>query len=236
MLALLALVGQARGEPEPPSKQGGERTDFAVARAEMVREQIAARGIDDPQVLGAMRSVPRHEFVPEALRERAYADTPLPIGSGQTISQPYVVAFMTQALGLDADDRVLDVGTGSGYQAAVLAEIAARVDSVEIVPELAERARRDLARLGYENVEVRVGDGYRGWPEHAPFDAILVAAAPDHVPEPLVEQLAVGGRLVMPVGEGLQELVRLTKTPQGVQREALMAVRFVPMTGEAEER
>jgi protein-L-isoaspartate(D-aspartate) O-methyltransferase len=235
-LALLSLVGSARGESEPPTEQGGERTDFAAAREEMVREQIAARDIDDPQVLEAMRRVPRHEFVPEALRERAYADTPLPIGSGQTISQPYVVAFMTQALELDADDRVLDVGTGSGYQAAVLAEIATRVDSIEIVPELAERARRDLARLGYGNVEVRLGDGYRGWPEHAPFDAILVAAAPDHVPEPLVEQLAVGGRLVMPVGEGLQELVRLTKTPQGVQREALMAVRFVPMTGEAEER
>lgn len=204
------------------------------ARGRMVREQIAARGITDSRVLEAMREVPRHAFVPEPLRDRAYADRPLPIGHDQTISQPYVVAFMTQALELAPDARVLEVGTGSGYQAAVLAEVAGEVYSVEIVPELARRARATLGELGYEHVHLRTGDGYRGWPEHAPFDAIVVTAAADHVPPPLVEQLAPGGRLVMPVGDLFQTLLRLTKTPDGVEREELEAVRFVPMTGEAQ--
>ena len=166
----------------------------------MVREQIAGRDVRDPRVLAALAHVPRHELVPDEMREYAYEDRPLPIGHGQTISQPYVVAYMTEQLRLRGDERVLEIGTGSGYQAAVLAELAREVYSIEIVEELGERARADLARLGYSNVHVRVGDGYRGWPEQAPFDAIIVTAAPGHVPQPLIDQLAVGGRLVLPVG------------------------------------
>ncbi len=210
-------------------------TDWPALREAMVREQIERRGVRDARVLAAMRRVPRHELVPADVRPLAYEDRPLPIGWGQTISQPYVVAAMSEALGLRGDETVLEVGTGSGYQAAVLAEICGAVYSIEIVEPLAERARADLARLGYGNVHVRHGDGYRGWPEQAPFDAIVVTAAPDHVPPALVEQLAVGGRMVLPVGRGIQDLVRLTRTPEGVRRETLMGVRFVPMTGEAQE-
>ena len=207
---------------------------FAAERNRMVDRQLAARDIRDPRVLEAMRKVPRHELVPESQRGRAYQDRPLPIGGGQTISQPYIVALMTQLLELDGSERVLEIGTGSGYQAAVLAETAREVYSIEIVPELAERARVDLARLGYDNIHLREGDGYRGWPEKAPFDAIVVTAAPDHVPEPLVEQLAVGGRLVLPVGRFHQELVVIRREPEGVIRERNVAVRFVPMPGEAQ--
>ena len=201
----------------------------------MVRGQIEARGVRDARVQAAMREVPRHELVPEEQRPYAYRDRPLPIGWNQTISQPYIVAAMTEALELDGDETVLEVGTGSGYQAAVLSKLARRVFSIEIVEPLAARARADLARLGYSNVTVRSGDGYGGWPEHAPFDAIIVTAAPDHVPEPLVEQLAVGGRMVLPVGRVIQDLVRITRTPEGIEREHLFGVRFVPMTGRAEE-
>jgi len=211
---------------------GAER--FEAERAKMVIEQIEARGIRDARVLEAMRRVPRHELVPAELRERAYQDRALPIGHDQTISQPYIVAVMSEALALRPGDRVLEVGTGSGYQAAVLAELCSEVYTIEIVPELAARARTDLTRLGYQNVRVRQGDGYRGWPEYAPFDAVLVAAAPDHVPEALVEQLALGGRLVIPVGGPAQELVLLTRTEEGVERQTLMPVLFVPMRGEAE--
>ncbi|MDB4433364.1 protein-L-isoaspartate(D-aspartate) O-methyltransferase [bacterium] len=200
----------------------------------MVREQIAGRGVRDSRVLAAMSKVPRHEFVPPELRGRAYQDRPLPIGHGQTISQPYVVAAMTEALELGGEERVLEIGTGSGYQAAVLGELCREVFTIEIVEALAERAKGDLERLGYENVEVRAGDGYGGWPERAPFDAIMVTAAPDHVPEALVEQLALGGRLVLPVGRYVQELMLIVRTSEGVRRERLMDVRFVPMTGEAE--
>lgn len=200
----------------------------------MVERQIQARGITAPAVLEALAAVPRHRFVPEALAPRAYDDTPLPIGYDQTISQPYVVAFMTEAAALTPDAKVLDIGTGSGYQAAVLAEIVNRVYSIEIVPELADRSRRLLADLGYDNVEVRTGDGYRGWPDEAPFDAIVVAAAPDHVPPALVEQLAVGARLVIPVGRFTQEILIVTKTAGGSTTEAVLPVRFVPMTGEAQ--
>ena len=223
----LAIAGSA-------GLSGAEAPDaFADERSQMVDRQLATRDIRDPRVLSAMRKVPRHELVPEPQRERAYRDSPLPIGHGQTISQPYIVALMTQLLELDGSERVLEIGTGSGYQAAVLAEIAREVYSIEIVPELAARARADLARLGYENVHLREGDGYRGWPEHAPFDAIVVTAAPDHVPEPLVEQLAVGGRLVLPVGRFHQELMVIKREADGVVRERSVAVRFVPMTGEA---
>ena len=200
----------------------------------MVERQIRARGISAPAVLEALAAVPRHRFVPEALAPRAYDDTPLPIGYDQTISQPYVVAYMTEAAALRPDAKVLDIGTGSGYQAAVLAEIVSRVYSIEIVPELAERSRRLLADLGYDNVEVSTGDGYGGWPDEAPFDAIVVAAAPDHVPPALVEQLAVGARLVIPVGRFVQEILIVTKTAGGSTTEAVLPVRFVPMTGEAQ--
>lgn len=200
----------------------------------MVEEQIRARGIRDEAVLEAMRRVPRHRFVPEDLAESAYRDHPLPIGHGQTISQPYVVAFMSEAAEVRPGDRVLEVGTGSGYQAAVLAEMGAEVFTIEILPPLAERARRALEQCGYRNVHVRVGDGFRGWPEKAPFDAIVVTAAPKEIPPPLLEQLAVGGRLVIPVGERKQHIVRVRRTPEGLERERLLPVRFVPMTGEAQ--
>ncbi|MDJ0846853.1 MAG: protein-L-isoaspartate(D-aspartate) O-methyltransferase [Myxococcota bacterium] len=200
----------------------------------MVRDQIEARGVRDPRVLAALRKVPRHELVPEAQRSYAYEDRPLPIGHGQTISQPYIVAIMTEHLDLQGDERVLEVGTGSGYQAAVLGELAKEVYSIEIVEPLAERAGKDLARLGYPQIQVRHGDGYRGWPEHAPFDAIIVTAAPDHVPQPLVEQLAEGGRLVIPVGRWAQDLLLVTRDAKGVHEQRLIGVRFVPMTGEAE--
>jgi protein-L-isoaspartate(D-aspartate) O-methyltransferase len=202
----------------------------------MVRTTIEARGITDSLVLAAMRAVPRHRFVPEAYRSRAYLDHPLPIGEGQTISQPYIVALMTELAELAPGDRVLEIGTGSGYQAAVLAEITGEVYSIEIVETLAARAARTLDALGYDAVRVRAGDGYRGWPEAAPFDAIIVTAAPDHVPGPLVEQLRIGGRLVLPVGDVEQELVRLVRLPSGeMAEERVLPVRFVPMTGEAEE-
>ena len=231
----LSLVALALASCGVRSSEAEDPASFESARSAMVREQLERRGIADPRVLDAMRRVPRHELVPESLRPHAYEDHPLPIGYKQTISQPYVVAAMTEALGLRGGEKVLEVGTGSGYQAAVLAEICGAVYSIEIVEPLAERARADLARLGYGNVHVRHGDGYRGWPEQAPFDAIVVTAAPDHVPPALVEQLAVGGRMVLPVGRGIQDLGRLTRTPEGVRRETLMGVRFVPMTGEAQE-
>lgn len=201
----------------------------------MVRDQIEARGIEDSRVLAALRAVPRHRFVPDDVSGRAYADTPLSIGYEQTISQPYIVAFMSEALHLDPGERVLEVGTGSGYQAAVLAELGVEVYTIEIVEPLAMRARATLRDLGYDDVQVRGGDGYRGWPEHAPFDAIIITAAPDHVPQPLIDQLAPGGRMILPVGgSGRQELVRLRKSDEGIARERLLPVRFVPMTGEAQ--
>jgi len=209
------------------------RPDYAEQRQRMVAEQIASRGISDDRVLAALRRVPRHEFVPEVHRHAAYRDGPLPIGHEQTISQPYIVALMTELLEIDSAARVLEVGTGSGYQAAVLAEIASEVYTIEIVEALAERARETLDRLGYEGVALRHGDGYRGWPEAAPFEAILVAAAPEQVPPALLEQLRVGGRLVIPVGEGLQWLEVHTRTSGGVEVERSVSVRFVPMTGEA---
>ena len=205
-------------------------------RMRMVERQLAARDITDPRVLDVMRRVPRHRFVPDDVRPWAYADRPLPIGHGQTISQPYVVAWMTQALQLAPDARVLEIGTGSAYQTAVLAELAAEVHSIEIVPPLAARAAATLDELGYENVRVREGDGYAGWPEAAPFDAIMVTAAPDHVPQPLVDQLAVGGRMIIPVGADRQTLTVLVRTDEGVTEEAALPVLFVPMTGEAERR
>jgi protein-L-isoaspartate(D-aspartate) O-methyltransferase len=228
------LVGAAGCRMDGRDPEGVE--DFEGARRRMVDEQIAARGVRDPRVLAAMLAVPRHELVPEAVRAHAYEDRPLPIGEGQTISQPYIVAVMTELLALDGSERVLEVGTGSGYQAAVLSGLASEVYTIEIVPELARRAAADLARLGYANVHVREGDGYGGWPEQAPFDAIVVTAAPDHVPEPLVAQLALGGRMVVPVGGLIQDLVLVRREADGVRQEHGLGVRFVPMTGEAERR
>jgi protein-L-isoaspartate(D-aspartate) O-methyltransferase len=209
--------------------------DFETLRRLMVEHQLERRGIADPLVLEAMRKVPREAFVPPELADEAYADGPLPIGEGQTISQPYIVALMAEALELRGADRVLEIGAGSGYAAAVLAEIAAELYTVERHARLAEEAAARLTRLGYDNVHVRVGDGSLGWPEHAPFDAIVVAAGAPEVPEALKEQLAVGGRLVIPVGQGrtLQDLLRLRRLSETeYQREELGGVRFVPLVGE----
>jgi protein-L-isoaspartate(D-aspartate) O-methyltransferase len=207
----------------------------AKSREAMVKNQLMAGGIRDPRVLEAMADVPRHEFVPLRMRPFAYADGPLPIGHGQTISQPFIVAYMTQLLELTKDDTVLEVGTGSGYQAAILGKMAKEVYTIEIVPPLAQSAKELLERLGFQNVHVREGDGYLGWPEKAPFDAIIVTCAPDHVPEPLVNQLKEGGRLIIPIGEegGIQQLVLLRKKEGKILQENKLDVRFVPMTGKA---
>jgi len=227
---LVALTASSCGPAE-------ERNEAALARARalMVEEQLASRGVEDARTLAAMRKVPRHLFVPPAVLDQAYDDHPLPIGHGQTISQPYIVAFMTEALGLRGGETVLEVGTGSGYQAAVLAEIAARVYTIEIVAPLAEEARERLRRLGYANVDVRAGDGYLGWPEAAPFDAIMVTAAAPRVPEPLKEQLRDGGRLILPVGDEWQELVVVTRRGTRYEERRVLPVRFVPMTGKVRQ-
>ena len=211
---------------------------YQQLRTAMVAQQIESRGVNDRQVLDAMRQVPRHLFVPDSLRASAYADRPLPIGHGQTISQPLIVAEMTQLSRPTLAAKALDVGTGSGYQAAILAELVDQVYSIEILKPLADEARDRLQTLGYKNVEVRYGDGYRGWPEQAPFDLIIVAAAPDHVPEPLIEQLKPGGRLVIPVGARFfQRLVVIEKQLDGtIVRHYVESVSFVPMTGEAESK
>ncbi len=212
-----------------------EGTDLAQAREQMVLTQIASRGVRDPLTLAAMRRVPRHLFVPQASLAQAYEDHPVPIGFGQTISQPYIVAFMTEALGLRGGESVLEVGTGCGYQAAVLAEIAARVHSIEIVEPLASEAAERLKRLGYANVSVRAGDGYLGWPEAAPFDGIVVTAAAPRIPEPLRQQLRDGGRLIVPVGEEWQELVLVTRHGERFDERRVLPVRFVPMTGKVRQ-
>jgi protein-L-isoaspartate(D-aspartate) O-methyltransferase len=235
--ALLLAPGCGDGfngsDADPPSSDPTRQAE----RERMVERQIVARGVKDTAVLRAMRQVPRHLFVPVSYAPQAYRDGPVPIGHGQTISQPYVVAFMAEALRLRGDDRVLEVGTGSGYQTAVLAELARDVFSIEIVKPLAEQAAAKLKEQGYTHVQVRADDGYQGWPEHAPYDAILVSAAPDHIPQPLVDQLAVGGRLILPVGKKFfQSLLLIQRTPSGYERTTLLPVAFVPMTGEAEER
>jgi protein-L-isoaspartate(D-aspartate) O-methyltransferase len=257
VLALCALCAAACGESQrqpPASRAPGDRAprhavpepqagellgaeldgpEQQQARRRMVQLQIEERGVRDERVLSAMRKVPRHAFVAKELQERAYEDYPLPIEAGQTISQPYIVAVMSQLADVAPGDKVLEVGTGSGYQAAVLAALGARVYSIEIVEQLASSARERLRALGY-GVEVRHGDGYAGWPEAAPFDAILLTAAPPEVPAPLREQLAIGGRLVAPVGSGSQKLLVITRTAEGYEQREVLPVRFVPMTGKAQ--
>jgi protein-L-isoaspartate(D-aspartate) O-methyltransferase len=219
------------GGADDQRNQDGLAPGWDTARARMVDTQIRARGIDDERVLAAMGKVPRHLFVPASQRARAYDDTPLPIGYDQTISQPYIVAYMSDILEPKPTDRVLEIGTGSGYQAAVLAELVAAVYTIEIVEPLATSATDTLARLGYRNVHVRHGNGYLGWPEAAPFQKIVVTAAPDAVPPALVEQLAVGGLMAVPVGRIDQMMTILRKTDRGVVTTETLPVRFVPMVG-----
>ncbi|AMY10465.1 Protein-L-isoaspartate O-methyltransferase [Luteitalea pratensis] len=216
---LTSLIACVRGGQEP----------YVMQREAMVREQIEARGVKDPRVLAALRRVARDRFVLSGSEAVAYQDSPLSIGHGQTISQPYIVAVMSEAAAIGPDDEVLEIGTGSAYQTAVLAELARTVYTIEIIPELATRAEALLRALGYGNVRTRLGDGYAGWPEHAPFHAIVVTAAPPDVPEALKQQLAVGGRMVVPVGTGDQELLVIERTADRFTQRRLMPVRFVPM-------
>lgn len=231
----------AQFQPKGEHRTGGSNgnrwkediLDYGPARERMVKEQLERRGIHDARVLAAMRNVPRHAFVDPSLAPQAYEDSPLPIGEGQTISQPYMVAIMTAALGLREDDRVLEIGTGSGYQTAVLAELAQWVYSIERIPSLAQRAQETLARLGHSNISTRIGDGSQGWPEAAPFRAIIVTAGAPAIPQPLVEQLEVGGRLVIPVGPShAQTLRRVLKKEEGIQEEELVGCVFVKLVGE----
>ena len=240
-LLLHGLLGQigVTGHPRPPVAAGiqavVQQPGHDARRREMVDVQLRERGIRSPAVLTAMGKVPRHRFVPSHLEDLAYRDDPLPIGQGQTISQPYIVALMTELIEPRKDMRVLEIGTGSGYQAAVLAECVAEVDTIEVVPELGRSAASLLRELGYRSVHAQIGDGYEGWPGRAPFDAIvLTAAPPERIPGPLLDQLKVGGRLVAPVGREEQDLVKITRTEQGYKREVIAPVRFVPMTGKAQ--
>jgi protein-L-isoaspartate(D-aspartate) O-methyltransferase len=238
LLFLCAMVGcSTRAAWRSGGVLGSEPAEYVEARQRMVDDGIVAWGISDPAVIAAMRNVPRHEFVPEEYLAQAYANHPLPIGYGQTISQPYIVALMTEQLRVQAGDKVLEIGTGSGYQAAVLAEMSVQVYTIEIIEPLAESAAERLQRLGYRNVHTMRADGYFGWPEEAPFDAIIVTAAPDHVPPPLLEQLAIDGVMVIPVGPvgGYQELWRITRTgEEAYETNSLGGVRFVPFTREGE--
>jgi len=235
----VSLAPQATLSPAPArtatETASAQEDAFNTERRQMVESTITARGVSDPGVLQAMETVPRHRFVPEEYRQQAYSDHPLPIGHGQTISQPYIVALMTELLGLGSGERVLEIGTGSGYQAAILAELVDEVYSIEIIPELASSAASLLQELGNDNVHVRQGDGYYGWQEHAPYDAIVVTCAPDHVPQPLVAQLADDGRLVIPVGPvgGYQTLWQYIREADGLRAYNIGGVRFVPLLREA---
>jgi protein-L-isoaspartate(D-aspartate) O-methyltransferase len=219
----------------PTSTSSSDPDGWHRARGAMVEQQLRRRGVHTERVLEAMAQVPRHRFVPERLRWESYADNPLPIGSGQTISQPYIVALMTELLEPTGKEKVLEIGTGSGYHAAVLSRVVREVYTIEIVAELAQQARTLLAHLGYDNIHVRTGDGYDGWPEEAPFDAIVLTAAPKRIPEPLLAQLRTGGKMVLPLGEELQDLLVVTRTTEGFERRIVTPVRFVPMTGKIED-
>ena len=233
---LMAVAGALYAQkpttlPQQWFSQKSTEGTFATSASAMVERQLRPRGIDDPRVLRVMATVPREKFVAKELAARAYEDHPLPIGFGQTISQPFIVAFMTQELKPKPSDRVLEIGTGSGYQAAVLGELVKEVYTIEIVRPLAQRAAVVLNALGYKNVLVKAGDGYKGWPEHAPFDAIIVTAAPDHVPQPLVEQLKEGGRIVIPVGKTFAQELKVLKKRGGVVKQTVaIPVKFVPLT------
>jgi protein-L-isoaspartate(D-aspartate) O-methyltransferase len=243
LIVVLACRGEKSQPPPPapppaaPTAKPAPADPYEAARNKMVDDTIVARDVKDARVIAAMRKVKRHALVPPELRPRAYEDTPLAIGWEQTISQPYIVATMTEAAQLQPGEKVLEIGTGSGYQAAVLAELGVDVYSIEIVEPLATRTHQLLARMGYDKLHLRIGDGYKGWPEAAPFDAIVVTAAPEKIPQPLIDQLAVGGRLVIPVGKaGDQDLRVITRSKDGTTSESLFPVRFVPMTGEAERK
>jgi len=230
-LLFAAIATAGCGQQTPTS------ADFAEQRQRMVEQQLKPRGIKDERVLAAMTKVPREEFIPLDARADAYEDGPLPIGYDQTISQPYVVAFMTEQLRPKQNDRVLEIGSGSGYQAAILAELVKEVYTVEIVPALGKTAEATLQRLGYKNVHIKVGDGYKGWPEEAPFDAIIVTCAPEKVPQPLVDQLEEGGRMVIPVGERFAQQLHLFEKKNGQLKESVtLPVRFVPMLRSKEEK
>jgi protein-L-isoaspartate(D-aspartate) O-methyltransferase len=231
-IAVACALTAGIGVPVAIAWAQATEAELELRRADMVERQIRQRGVADGRVLAAMRTVPRHRFVPAELMSRAYEDTPLPIGDDQTISQPYIVGYMTEALGVRPEHSVLEIGTGSGYQAAVLAQIARTVYTIEIVPPLARRAAATLESLGYQNVHVRAGDGYAGWPEHAPFDRILVTAAPEQIPAPLLEQLAPRGRLVIPVGaQGRTQWITIVdKRPEGLVERRTIPVQFVPFT------
>ena len=235
MVLLVALAGGGMFGCER-NGNGDQNGEFSRMRSDMVRTQIAARGVRDEHVLAAMRQVPRHLFVPRDLWAHAYDDRPLPIGEGQTISQPYIVGLMSELLKVGPGDRVLEIGTGSGYQAAVLAAMGCEVYSIEIREPLARTARERLTAAGYPGVQVRVGDGYQGWPEAAPFAGIIVTAAPDRIPEPLLQQLRLGGKMAIPVGDFYQTLKVLTRGEDGISERSVIPVRFVPMTGEVEKR
>ena len=226
---LLSACQPSRPQDDTLTVQEESSDPFAAQRTRMVRDQLRSRGIREQAVLAAMARVPRHRFIPTMYEDMSYADHPVPIGFDQTISQPYIVAYMTEAAQVSPNEKVLEVGTGSGYQAAILAELAREVYTIEIIPELASGARTLLQELRYNNVHVRTGDGYAGWKEHAPFDAIVVTAAPDHVPQALVDQLAVNGRMIIPVGTGEQEMRVITRTAKGVTQQSTLRVRFVPL-------
>ncbi len=228
MIFLFSCSGQSETD-------SSKEEQYAARRQTMVDMQLARRDVTDRDVLDAMRTVPRHLFVPEKYREEAYRDHPVPIGEGQTISQPYIVGIMTQLLDINSTSKVLEIGTGSGYQAAVLAEICDSVFSMEIIEPLAKRAQFLLDSVGYK-VDVRFGDGYKGWDEHAPYDGIVVTAAAPKVPQPLIDQLKIGGRLVIPVGDFSQDLMVITKTEDGIAKKSVFPVRFVPMTGEVQKK
>ncbi|MGI8897616.1 MAG: protein-L-isoaspartate(D-aspartate) O-methyltransferase [Pyrinomonadaceae bacterium] len=215
---------------EQSATQHVSTEEYAKQRRQLV-EQLRSEGIQNPGVLDALSKVPRHRFVPPSYRHLAYQNRPLPIGQDQTISQPFIVGYMTEAAEIASGEKVLEIGTGSGYQAAVLAELGKEVYTIEIIPELAESARTLLRELGYKNVQVKTGNGYEGWAEHAPFDAVVVTAAPDEVPKALVEQLAVRGKMIIPVGKSFQQMVIITKTESGVIERRTIPVAFVPMTG-----
>ncbi|MGB9601161.1 MAG: protein-L-isoaspartate(D-aspartate) O-methyltransferase [Limisphaerales bacterium] len=240
-LFLMILFGWFGCESKPgmPHSKEAMEEKYAEARKKMVEEQLASwtRGIKNKKVLEAMEKVPRHEFVPDDVKNQAYEDYPLPIGYGQTISQPYIVAFMTEKLDPQPNHRVLEIGTGSGYQAAVLSLLVSEVYSIEIIEPLAKRAEETCKRLGYTNVFIKAGDGYKGWPEKAPFDSIIVTCAPEKIPEPLVEQLKDGGKMIIPVGPIWdQSLYLLVKSGNEIKKQAVLPVRFVPMTGEIEKK